>query len=181
MSRFDLNKLKQCGAKTRSGKPCKRFGNKQNGRCKLHGGRSTGAVTKEGKLVVKTNAVRDGFKWMIELEVDEETFNRAMFAYEQLVDMYESKEFDKTELIELVTEYRIDLESVKSGINRMIGPEAFVLIQEALDRYYQETDSLHLHFHLYSSMSKPTFFWHPLSQAQHNKAVSWMGRAKKIF
>lgn len=33
---------KQCGAKTRSGTPCKGFAMK-NGRCRMHGGRSTGA------------------------------------------------------------------------------------------------------------------------------------------
>lgn len=38
----------RCGARTRSGNSCKRPGNKINGRCKLHGGRSTGPKTKEG-------------------------------------------------------------------------------------------------------------------------------------
>ncbi len=32
--------LPRCGAKTRSGRPCQRIGNKRNGRCKLHGGRA---------------------------------------------------------------------------------------------------------------------------------------------
>jgi hypothetical protein len=32
--------MERCGAKTRSGKPCQRIGNKRNGRCKLHGGRA---------------------------------------------------------------------------------------------------------------------------------------------
>ena len=39
---------KRCGAMTRSGYPCRRPGNKINGRCKLHGGRSTGPRTKQG-------------------------------------------------------------------------------------------------------------------------------------
>ncbi|WP_288356497.1 HGGxSTG domain-containing protein [uncultured Cycloclasticus sp.] len=38
-----------CGAFARTtGKPCKRFASK-NGRCKLHGGRSTGAITPVAK------------------------------------------------------------------------------------------------------------------------------------
>ena len=37
-----------CRAKTRSGKPCKRIGNSKNGRCHLHGGKSTGPRTEEG-------------------------------------------------------------------------------------------------------------------------------------
>lgn len=40
--RFDLNTLPACGDKTRSGGPCKHKGNIRNGRCKRHGGASTG-------------------------------------------------------------------------------------------------------------------------------------------
>ena len=32
--------MPRCGARTRSGAPCKRIGNSRNGRCKLHGGRA---------------------------------------------------------------------------------------------------------------------------------------------
>jgi hypothetical protein len=38
-----------CGAKTRSGTPCKLITIFSNGRCKLHGGLSTGPRTREGK------------------------------------------------------------------------------------------------------------------------------------
>lgn len=39
----------ECGAKTRSGKPCKIKLLYRNGRCKFHGGPSTGPKTAEGK------------------------------------------------------------------------------------------------------------------------------------
>ncbi len=39
----------QCGAKTRAGTPCKQRAIYANGRCKWHGGCSTGAKTEEGK------------------------------------------------------------------------------------------------------------------------------------
>lgn len=39
----------RCGAKTRAGTPCKRRDLYNSGRCKLHGGLSTGPRTKEGK------------------------------------------------------------------------------------------------------------------------------------
>lgn len=39
----------QCEAKTRAGTPCKRTDISCNGRCKFHGGHSTGALTAEGK------------------------------------------------------------------------------------------------------------------------------------
>ena len=41
-NRFDFNTLPLCGAKTRAGGSCKHKGNIRNGRCKLHGGKSTG-------------------------------------------------------------------------------------------------------------------------------------------
>ena len=43
-NRFDLNTLPACGAKTRSGDLCKHKGNLRNGRCKRHGGASTGPI-----------------------------------------------------------------------------------------------------------------------------------------
>ncbi len=39
---------KRCEARTRRGTLCQRPGNKINGRCKLHGGRSTGPKTEDG-------------------------------------------------------------------------------------------------------------------------------------
>ena len=39
----------ECGARTRAGTPCKRKDLYINGRCKLHGGLSTGPTTEEGK------------------------------------------------------------------------------------------------------------------------------------
>ena len=38
-----------CGAQTRAGTPCQQKGIYRNGRCKLHGGLSTGPRTKRGK------------------------------------------------------------------------------------------------------------------------------------
>ena len=42
--KFDLNTLPTCGARTRSGGLCKHKGNIRNGRCKRHGGASTGPI-----------------------------------------------------------------------------------------------------------------------------------------
>lgn len=44
----DLRGL-ECGAKTRAGTPCKQKAIYANGRCKWHGGCSTGPKTDEGK------------------------------------------------------------------------------------------------------------------------------------
>ena len=42
--RFNFNALPLCGAKTRAGGQCKHRGNVRNGRCKFHGGASTGPI-----------------------------------------------------------------------------------------------------------------------------------------
>jgi hypothetical protein len=43
----DLRNAQRCGAKTRQGTPCKGPAMK-NGRCRMHGGKSTGPRTPEG-------------------------------------------------------------------------------------------------------------------------------------
>jgi hypothetical protein len=43
-TQFDLNTLPTCGARTRSGGLCRHKGNIRNGRCKRHGGVSTGPI-----------------------------------------------------------------------------------------------------------------------------------------
>ena len=47
-----------CGARTRAGTPCKRKDLYGSGRCKLHGGLSTGPRTKRGKR----RSAKNGFK-----------------------------------------------------------------------------------------------------------------------
>ena len=50
----------RCGAKTRRGTSCQRPANKKNGRCKLHGGASTGAKTSEGRKRISQANLRHG-------------------------------------------------------------------------------------------------------------------------
>ena len=42
----------RCGAKTRRGTACQRPANKQNGRCRLHGGASTWPRTEQGRAKI---------------------------------------------------------------------------------------------------------------------------------
>ncbi len=51
----------QCEAMTRAGTPCKRTDIYANGRCKFHGGMSTGARTEEGKA-----RQREGYRRWLE-------------------------------------------------------------------------------------------------------------------
>ena len=49
-----------CNAKTRAGTSCKQRGLYTNGRCKLHGGLSTGPKTEEGKKKSALNGLKGG-------------------------------------------------------------------------------------------------------------------------
>jgi hypothetical protein len=50
----------RCFAKTRRGSKCQRPANKRNGRCRLHGGASTGAKTLEGRERISQTNMRHG-------------------------------------------------------------------------------------------------------------------------
>lgn len=47
-----------CGAKTRAGTPCKQTSIYENGRCKLHGGLSTGPTSDAGRARAAMNGFR---------------------------------------------------------------------------------------------------------------------------
>ena len=50
----------RCGAKTRRGTACLRPANKKNGRCRLHGGASTGPRTADGRARISAANLRHG-------------------------------------------------------------------------------------------------------------------------
>ena len=58
----------RCGAKTRRGTACQRPANKKNGRCRLHGGASTGARTEDGLARISAANPRHGQFTKVRLE-----------------------------------------------------------------------------------------------------------------
>ena len=50
----------RCGAKTRNGTPCQRPANKKNGRCRLHGGASSGPRTESGRARIAAAQFKHG-------------------------------------------------------------------------------------------------------------------------
>ena len=50
----------RCEARTRRGTLCQRPGTKRNGRCRLHGGRSTGPRTEEGLARLIASKIKHG-------------------------------------------------------------------------------------------------------------------------
>jgi hypothetical protein len=184
MTKFNLQDLPLCGAKTRSGHPCKRYGNKTNGRCKLHGGHSTGAKTKEGKLAVAVNPIVNSFTWFFKKHFDERisdaTLRIAITNYMALIDLasIQGKEFSD-QVITIVSESRIELECLKYLIASHDGPEALMLIQSALDHYYTHTDAKHLHFHIYTPIAPSPYFYKFGSKAQIEAQIVWDAKKMK--
>ncbi len=58
-TRFNIQDAKKCGAKTRKSTACRSPAMK-NGRCRMHGGKSTGARTKAGIEKIKKANFRSG-------------------------------------------------------------------------------------------------------------------------
>ena len=57
----ELNQSKRlCGAKTRSGHPCRKPALKRKRRCRLHGGLSTGPKTAEGRARIANAQFKHG-------------------------------------------------------------------------------------------------------------------------
>ena len=59
----------RCGAKTRRGTACQRPAKKKNGRCRLHGGASTGPRTEDGRARISAANLRHGKFTKDKLEV----------------------------------------------------------------------------------------------------------------
>ena len=59
---------RRCGAKTRQGTPCQNPAIKKRARCKLHGGRSTGPRTAEGKARVAAAHTKRGRRSVARVE-----------------------------------------------------------------------------------------------------------------
>lgn len=52
------DQTQRCGARTRSGEPCRAPGNGRGGRCRRHGGASTGPRTEDGKKRARLAVIR---------------------------------------------------------------------------------------------------------------------------
>ena len=72
-----------CGAKARTNKhqPCRRIP-MENGRCHLHGGKSTGSKTPEGKLIQKMASWKHGMRSK-EAIAEAKTIRQMIHAYRE--------------------------------------------------------------------------------------------------
>lgn len=89
---YDSDDHRHCGAKTRSGGSCRRpagWGTDHagSGRCKLHGGKSTGAKTAEGKAAVAKNAIKHGAYIERLITVEEQELHDWLF--EETIQKYD--------------------------------------------------------------------------------------------
>lgn len=174
--RFNLETLPLCGAKTRSGGQCKRKGNKQNGRCKLHGGNSTGAKTSKGKKASSLNARQSAPDWFWapfkEQWLANPLFDEAILCCHALM----RHQRDSNDVNKLVEEHQVALEVMKYAISQIYGAEMFITIQGALDHYYQDINSAHIAFHVHHPLISTPQFYRDESKAQTAYAEQWLDK-----
>lgn len=83
MSHF-LKTLPKCGAKTRKGNPCQQVA-MANGRCYLHGGKSTGPRTPEGLARMKQSKIKHGY-YLQERVAERKAFRQEIDDTKKLLD-----------------------------------------------------------------------------------------------
>ncbi|EGR0550173.1 hypothetical protein FDM56_14105 [Vibrio cholerae] len=172
--RFDLSKLPACGANTRKGTPCKRRGNRSNGRCKLHGGLSTGPSTEIGKAISKHNAKKsfpDDLFFKVE---NQELLLKAHAANALLVHLMTKEEIDWREVNQVVHDNLMALEYSKWRLVEYSTPLTLLVLQTALDSYYQDTKAPHLKFHVFGGMQMLTMFSRNMTRAQQARFDQWL-------
>jgi hypothetical protein len=89
-----------CGAKTRSGSPCKGRAMK-NGRCRMHGGKATGPKTPEGKAKAALNSRKHGA--YIDKVLNDEEKEIYQYLHESTVEKYK---LDEENAIHMATLHR---------------------------------------------------------------------------
>ncbi|HIF9109856.1 TPA: HGGxSTG domain-containing protein [Photobacterium damselae] len=148
-TRFDLNSLPLCNAKTRQGTLCKRRGNLRNGRCKLHGGNSTGAKTEKGKMASRINARKLFPSWYFGEKIPSSYYYRATNCFNQLRLLVQNDPIDWPEIYRVIEPNIIPLEMLKYFLLELLSPIEFIMIQHLLDAYYSEKNAEHLNFTIY--------------------------------
>ncbi len=73
-----------CGAKTRAGSPCKNAG-MPNGRCRLHGGKSTGPKTVAGRRACARARTKHG-RYSAEVKSAARSWRKEIAEYNSVLD-----------------------------------------------------------------------------------------------
>ncbi|EHR6713959.1 hypothetical protein HJ030_21100 [Vibrio parahaemolyticus] len=179
--RFDLTNLSLCGARTKSGRPCKRRGTKHNGRCKFHGGKSTGPKTRLGKLKSSKNAGKRWPDWALGKESNQEAalYDEAIKTLELIKHRLSTPghPITDTELNEIIEYHKESLEVMKFAILQHKGPDAFILVQSALDHYYQDSDYQHLACHIHFRLISSPYFPRLTSKSQEDYLTEYFEKA----
>ncbi len=178
MPRINLAQLPKCGAITRKGTPCQRPGNKHNGRCRLHGGNSTGPTTTSGKAVSRHNASKAFPEDLFNGKVNLLYLVNAHSAYTLLYHLMSQQDIDWQEVHSTVAQHRVALEYAKYRLVEFSEPYALAIIQTALDRYYQDTSAPHLKFHIFEDMLMLPMFFRQLTEAQQARFDKWLNKQK---
>lgn len=183
MTRYNLERLPLCGAKTRSGEPCKRRGCKENGRCKLHGGKSTGSKTRAGKAASSKNALKIMPDWLLGVAcpTKEPLFLEALICIENIKAHVANAPFSITSLNQLVGQHKDALEVMKYVILEKKGVNDFLFLQSALDHYYRNVNAEHVKLHVYHPLFTVPHFGMMRTEAQEKYLKQWEVSSIRAF
>ena len=175
MNRFNLESLPLCGALTRSGSTCRRKGNKINGRCKLHGGMSTGPKTRAGKIASSRNAIKatPDWLWGVSQAKKEPMYRETLECLIKIKEIVFNRRMDSKALTTLIAEHKDALEVMKYAILENIGVNEFVILQSALDHYYRNVNAKHVKCHVFFPLFTLPHFSMIRSDAQRRYLDQW--------
>lgn len=139
----------------------------------MHGGKSTGAKTEYGKLVVSRNAYPDFPYDLVESFISKENYVRGINAYDALLRLMFEVEVDWHAILKLVEVEQIPLEATKYMLMYHHDPEALIIIQIALDSYYMDVGAQHLLFHSYTPMSSHPKYYRQWTEVKRQRLARW--------
>ncbi|MGD6736314.1 HGGxSTG domain-containing protein [Photobacterium leiognathi] len=163
-----------CNAKNKDGSLCTELGAGRNNRCYKHGGASTGPISELGKLISSRNAFKRFPNWFYLNIVDDSYISRADKAFIDLDILMDSDIIQWHKVFDIVDKNQIPLETMKYFLFEKYGSDALLIIQTALDKYYQEMDYQHFKFHVYQPQFQLDDYYQVITRPQSHFLDNWM-------
>ena len=86
------------------------------------------------KLVVSKNALTHYFLWILNKHIKPSDVNNALLVLKRFKQLAQRDETITQDLLRLIDTYRVNLEATENVLLKLYGIEAFILIQNPLDR-----------------------------------------------
>ena len=163
-----------CCAKNKDGSRCTALSSGKNKRCYLHGGNSTGPTTELGKLISSKNATNRFPNWIYCNLIDDSYRQRAEKSLITLDILMDDDFITWNKVFDIIDKNQIPLETMKYFLFEKYGSEALLIVQTALDKYYQEMDYQHFKFHMYQPQFQLDDYFQLITRPQSQFLDNWI-------